>query len=131
MPQQTMFSNYGSGHVGFFGGTIQKTNVPEILQIDCRATDMYRRQDAYPTYLYFNPYAEAKTVEADAGAQQVDVYDTVSRSFLQRGVCGRFRFSIPADAARVLVLVPAGKRLIVERGNLTTGGITIDFGYSR
>ena len=40
MPQQTMFSVYGSSHVGFFGGTIQKTNVPEILQIDCRLTDL-------------------------------------------------------------------------------------------
>ena len=130
MPQQTMFSIYGSGHVGFFGGTIQKTNVPEILRIDCRATDMYRRQEAYPTYLFFNPYGEAKTVEADAGAQQVDVYDTVSRRFLQRGVRGVFRFYIPADSARVLVLVPAAKRLVAERGNLTADGIVIDFGYS-
>jgi hypothetical protein len=35
MPKETMFSVYGSGHVGFFGGIIQATNVPEILQINC------------------------------------------------------------------------------------------------
>ena len=60
MPQQTMFSVYGSGHVGFFGGTIQSTNVPEILQIDCAATDFYKKRGAYPTYLFYNPYQKKK-----------------------------------------------------------------------
>ncbi len=110
MPQQTMFSVYGSGHVGFFGGTIQPTNVPEILRVDCRATDFYKKQTAYPTYLFFNPYAETKTVETNVGAKKVDVYDTVSRTFLGRKVKGNFQFSVPANAARVLVLVPVGKR---------------------
>lgn len=129
MPQQTMFSVYGSGHVGFFGGTIQKTDVPEILQIDCRATDFYKKQAAYPTYLFFNPYNVEKTVETNVGTKKVDVYDTVSRTFLGRGIKGRFRFSAPADAARVLVLVPAGKQYVVEGGMLKSGGVVVDYRY--
>lgn len=128
-PQQTMFSVYGSGHVGFFGGTIEKTNVPEILRIDCRATDFYKKQEAYPTYLFFNPYNTEKAVETDLGNKKVDVYDTVSRRFLGRGVSGKFRFPLPADGVCVLVLVPAGKRWTVDQGILKAGGVAVDYRY--
>ena len=130
-PQQSMFSVYGSGHVGFFGGTIQKTNVPEILRIDCRAADFFKKQEAYPSYLFFNPYNAEKTVETDLGARKVDVYDTVNRIFLGRNVSGVFRFSLPADAARVLVLVPAGKSWTVENGALKAGGVPVDYRYGQ
>lgn len=131
MPQQTMFSVYGSGHVGFFGGTIQPTNVPEILQIDCRATDFYKKRGAHPTYLFYNPYQEEKTVSFDAGLKRVDLYDTVSRQFLLRGVRGNVRFPIQADAARVLVVIPAGTWISVENKVLMAGSIPIDYGYGK
>lgn len=131
MPQQTMFSVYGSGHVGLFGGTIQATNVPEILQIDCGATDFYKKRGAYPTYLFYNPYLEEKTVVFNAGLKRVDLYDTVSRRFLLRGVRGNVRFSIPVDAARVLVVIPAGTWISVENKVLMAGKTPIDFGYGR
>jgi hypothetical protein len=126
-PPQTMFSVYGSGHVGAFGSTIKATNVPEILQIDCRVTDFYKKQAAFPTYLYFNPYNTPQTVEIELGNKNVDVYDTVGRTFLGRNARGTFRFSVPADAARVLVLVPAGKKYRYENGVLQADGQVIDF----
>lgn len=126
-PKQSMFSVYGSGHVGAFGGTVQATNVPEILQIDCRVTDFYKKQAAFPTYLYFNPYNAPKTVEIDLGNKNVDVYDTVGRTFLGRNTHGTFRFSVAADAARVLVLVPAGKKYQYKNGLLQAGGVVVDF----
>jgi hypothetical protein len=131
MPQQTMFSVYGSSHVGFFGGTIQKTNIPEILQIDCRITDMYKKQEAYPTYLFFNPYEMVKVVETNVGTQKTDVYDTVSRIFIKKGVRGKVSFSIPADAACVLVFVPSGKKGAVEKGVLKVDGLPVDFNYKK
>ncbi len=131
MPQSTMFSVYGSSHVGFFGGTIQKTNVPEILQIDCRATDLYRKQEAFPTYLFFNPYSEIKMVETNVGPSKVDIYDAVGRTFIHRNVSGRVQVYIPADAARLLIFVPAGKKTTVEKGVLKAGGIPIDFRYQQ
>jgi len=131
MPQQTMFSVYGSGHVGFFGGTIQATNVPEILQIDCSATDFYKKQGAYPTYLFYNPYLEEKTVSFNVGLKRVDLYDSVSRRFLQRGVRGKVRFPIAPDAARVVVVIPSGTWISVENKVLMAGKTPIDFGYGR
>jgi hypothetical protein len=131
MPQQTMFSVYGSGHVGLFGGTIQATNVPEILQIDCGATDFYKKSGAYPTYLFYNPYLEEKTVSFNVGLKRVDLYDTVSRRFLQRGVRGNVRFPISADAARVVVVIPSGTWISVENKVLMAGKTPIDFGYGR
>ena len=129
MPKETMFSVYGSGHVGFFGGTIQKTDVPEILQIDCRATDFFKKQAAYPTYLFYNPYNIEKMVATDLGTKKVDVYDSVSRTFLGRGLSGTFRFSMPADGARVVVLIPVGKRYAAEKGVLSAGGVVVDYRY--
>ena len=131
MPQQTMFSVYGSGHVGFFGGTIQATNVPEMLQIDCGVTDFYKKKDAYPTYLFYNPYLEEKTVSFNAGRKSVDLYDAVSRRFLQHGVRGTVRFSIPADAARILVVIPAGTRISVKNKVLMAGETPIDYEYGQ
>jgi hypothetical protein len=131
MPQQTMFSVYGSGHVGFFGGTIQPTNVPEILQIDCRATDFYKKQRAYPSYLFFNPYTASKTVSIDLGGKKTDVYDAVTRTFLKSGVSGQTTFDIAGDAARLLVLVPAGSKYSVENGKLLAAGVPVDFKYRK
>ena len=37
-PELSMFSIYGSGHVGIFGSIIRKTNVYKILQLNCLAT---------------------------------------------------------------------------------------------
>ena len=131
MPPQTMFSVYGSGHVGFFGGIIQKTNVEKILQIDCTKTDLYQKKATYPTYLFFNPYQDSKMVETNVGAQKTDVYDTVKRKFLQKNVSGTIRFSIPADTGCVLVFVPSGKKITIEKGILKAGGLPIDFNYQK
>lgn len=131
MPQVTMFSVYGSSHVGLFGGTIQKTNVPEILRVDCLATDMYRKQKAYPTYLYFNPHNENKSVECQLGPEKTDVYDLVSRRFIQIGVSNKFVFTVPADQAVVLVLIPSGNKIIVEDGVLKAGGFSVDYNFQK
>ena len=131
MPQQTMFSVYGSSHVGFFGGTIQKTNVPEILQIDCSLTDLYKKQAAYPTYLFFNPFQAIQSVETNVGADKTDIYDTVSRLFIAKAVSGKVKFSLPGDGARVLVFVPSGKKMTLEKGILKAGGLPIDYSYPK
>lgn len=130
-PQQSMFSVYGSAHVGLFGGTIRATNVPEILQINCTATDFYQREKAFPTYLYFNPYTAEKSVTIDLGKQKTDVYDAVSQKMLLRGAKGVSSVAIPADGARVLVLIPSGSKLSVKNGRLSAGNVPVDFQYGK
>ena len=131
MPPETMFSVYGSGHVGMLGGVVEPTHVPQILRVDCLKTDMFRRYDAFPTYLYFNPYQESKKVTVDLGKNAVDVYDAVSRRFLKRGAKGSTEIDLPGDQARVLVLVPAGSKYKVENGRLMAGKTPIDFRYAQ
>ncbi len=131
MPQETMFSVYGSGHVGIMGGVIQATNVAEILQIDCRATDMFRKTEAYPTYLRYNPFSETKNVPIDVGKKAVDIYDTVTRKILQYRAKGVVTLAIPADAAQVLVLIPAGSTYTQQNGHLLANGVPVDFRYGK
>ena len=87
---------YGSSHVGILGGIIKPTNVEGILQLDLLKTDYFHAK-AYPTYLYYNPHASAKTVEIEVGPEATDIYDAVSDQFLQQNVRGRAQFAIPAD----------------------------------
>jgi hypothetical protein len=108
---------YGSSHVGILGGIIKPTNVAGILQLDLLKTDYYHDK-AYPTYLYYNPYGSAKTVVVELGAEARDVYDAVSDQFFQQNVHGRARITIPPDTARIVVLTPAGGKILHE-GNQT------------
>lgn len=131
MPPETMFSIYGSGHVGIFGAIIQPTNVERILRIDCRATDMFQKQKAYPTYLFYNPYSETENITTDVGSLSVDIYDTVNRVMLKKGVKGKVSFDISGDSARLLVYVPAGSKFNRSIGGLLANGVVVDFRYDR
>jgi hypothetical protein len=109
---ETDFATYGASHVGMLGGVVEHTNVEAILQLDCLVTDFFH-DTAYPTYLYYNPYNEAKTVEIDVGVGPVDLYDAVSNGFIKWNVSGISSFNMAPDSALVLVLAPAGGSLTV------------------
>ena len=90
-------------------------------------TDYYHGK-AYPTFLYYNPYAVSKKVDLHVGVTQVDVYDAVTARFVQRNVKGRSSVTIPADTAVVLVLVPAGGRVEHQGRRTLVDGVVIDYG---
>ena len=48
---------------------------------------------------------------------------------IANGKIARIDASIPANQARVLVLIPAGKKMKVENGALKAGGVTVDYRY--
>lgn len=123
----TDFSLYSGSHVGILGGIVRTTNVPQILRLDLLRTDYYHDR-AFPTYLYFNPYDTAKTVQVEAGAGAVDLYDSVSGRFVARNVTVRGTVTIPPDTAMVLVLAPAKGRLTIEKGVTLVNGVAIDYG---
>jgi hypothetical protein len=105
---------YGSSHVGILGGIIKRTNIEHILQLDLLKTDYFHAK-AYPTFLYYNPYASPKTVDIHVGPEARDLYDAVSGQFLQQDVRGHANITIPADTAIIVVLAPAGGILRHER----------------
>ncbi|MGB4839596.1 MAG: hypothetical protein WBP08_11415 [Saprospiraceae bacterium] len=127
MPQITMFSVYGSGHVGIFGGILKQTNIPEILQINCNVADFYSGQKSFDTYLYFNPYTESKKVEIDLGNKSYQLYDMNTRSFINTKASGKITFMIQPHSSVVLVLVPAHLRFSKKDGKLYAGNVIIDY----
>lgn len=118
---------YGSSHVGILGGIIKRTNVEKILQLDLLKTDYFHAQ-AYPTYLYYNPYTSTKTVEINVGSEARDIYDAASDQLLQRNAQGPARISIPSDTARIVVLTPAGGKILREGKRTLIDNVIVRYG---
>lgn len=117
---------YGSSHVGIFGAIIDTTEVEGILQLDALKTD-YFRDAAYPTYIYYNPYSTDTIVQIDVGAGVHDIYDAAANSFLQTNVSGITSLTIPADAAVLAVIAPAGGTISYELDKMLIDGIVVDY----
>ncbi|MBB2148135.1 hypothetical protein GM920_04330 [Pedobacter sp. LMG 31462] len=128
-PEVSQFSVYGSGHVGIFGSIVQKTNVEGVLQLDLNATDFYGAK-SFPSWLYYNPHQEDKTVRFEP-LDQVDVYNLLTQRFIARNVRAPIEFTIPALASAVLVVLPAGTKTRVKNNQLLGAGRVIDYHYSR
>lgn len=122
---ETNLALYGSSHVGILGGIIDTTNVAMVLQLDVLKTD-YFCDDAYPTYLYFNPHAVEKAIEIDVGHGPCDIYDAAGNSFLRIGVSGTALFTIPPDAAVLAVVAPANGAITYELDKMLINGIIVD-----
>ena len=125
-PAESMFSVYSTAPVGILGAMVRTTSQEGILRINCNTTDFYAPR-TYPVYLYYNPHKESKQVEYTS-ANPVDLFDIVSKQYVAKGKQGTFNIELPADAARILVELPAGTEL-VRNGNklLTEKGETISY----
>ena len=115
-PTESMFSVYSSSPMGIFGAIVKETNVEGILRLNCNATDFYAERP-FPVYLYYNPYNETESVDFDAESK-VDLFDIVSKKYVAKDVQGKTAFDIPADAARVVVVLPAGTTLMLKDGKI-------------
>jgi hypothetical protein len=122
---------YGSGYVGLLAALVHPTNVPMILRLDLRATD-FLPVKAYPTDLYWNPYAEAKTVSVKLGSAPVRLYDAVSHQFLAaHPVSGFYPLSLRPDQAVQIVQVPASGAVSFDGRVTSVEGVPIDYGNGR
>lgn len=99
------FCLYGGSHVGMLGGLLNRTNHEAILQWDCLKTDFFGDK-SHPTYLYYNPYGDERTVEIMVGSDLCDLYDLVACDFIRRNVSGTTTFTMDADSARVISVLP-------------------------
>ena len=128
-PDVSQFSVYGSGHVGIAGSIISTTNVENILQLDLLATDLFRK-DAFPSFLYYNPNEEAKSVSINVGEKPLKIYDAIQRAFINENVKGNFNFIIPKEHATLLVMVPNDAVISEKNGKLYANDVVIDYRYS-
>jgi hypothetical protein len=127
-PPETQFSVYGSGHAGIFGSIIDTTNVKGILRLDLLATDFYRDK-AYPSYLYYNPYATGKNVKIKLpGAAAVDVYDAITGRFIATNVTSASSIVIKPQSSALITLVPAGGVRRTEGKKLLVDDVVVDYG---
>jgi hypothetical protein len=123
----TDFGIYSGAPSGVLGGIIQPTNIDKILRIDILKTDFFHAA-AYPTYLYYNPFPENKTVQIDGLNKAYDLYDAVTDSYLATDVTGPTSFSVPAKNAVVAVLAPAnGKRVHNSNGAIMINDVLVAF----
>ena len=123
---QTNLGLYGSSHVGILGGIVKTTDVEGILQLDLLKTDYYR-SEAYPSWLFYNPYNEGKTVTAEFPAGSFDLYDAISNQVIATNISGNTAISINADSPLLAVLIPAGATLEYELDKALVNDIVIDF----
>ncbi len=122
----TDFGVYGSSHVGILGGIVRTTNVAGILQLDLLKTDFFH-DAAFPTYLYYNPHATEQTIEIELGDEVYDLYDAVRDEIIMTNVTKLVSIAMPADAARILVLVPANSQLDHAAQRTLVDGIVVRF----
>ncbi|MFC1745406.1 hypothetical protein ACFL35_15535 [Candidatus Riflebacteria bacterium] len=128
--QKTDFGLYGGALVGFFGGIISRTNEEKILKLDCLATDFFH-ESAYPTYLYFNPHKEKKSVAIELAPGRFHLYDAVGNRFLHKNVSGRQEFTIAPKYALLLVMVPAQGKLTFSGRKTLINDVIIDYNNGR
>ena len=122
----TNLALYGSSHVGILGGIIDTTNVSMILKLDLLKTD-YFHKDAFPSFLYYNPYQSEKLVTIDVGSGVHDIYNAVTNTILNSAVTGETSIIIPADAAVVAVIIPAGSTIVYDLDKAFVNGVIIDY----
>jgi hypothetical protein len=128
-PEESQFSVYGSAHVGIFGSIIRATNVPGILQLNLLATDFYHDK-AYPSYLYYNPYAENKSVSVNIEqGKSVDLYNTVSGKFIAQNTSSSVLIELSPQSAAVIIILPAGGKVTYADGKMLVNGIVVDYKF--
>lgn len=126
----TNFALYGSSHAGMLGSVLDTTNVTGILKLNVGRADFYA-PPSYPTFLYYNPHGQDQMVALDVGLQNTDLYDVVSNQFIAYAVSGVDSFSVPADGARLLVMVPSGTSVRYEDDRTLADEIVIDYQSGR
>ncbi|VAW29664.1 hypothetical protein MNBD_BACTEROID07-1143 [hydrothermal vent metagenome] len=117
---------YGSSHVGILGAIIKKTNVEGILQLDLLATDYYHNA-AFPTYLYYNPYATNRKVELNLNKSAFDIYDAVSNQVILKNVTGIVQIDVPAKSSVMAVVIPANSKIVYHLNHASVNSVIIDY----
>jgi hypothetical protein len=125
-PPASNFSLYSSVSAGVYGAIITRTNDEKILQLDCLKTD-YFHGAAYPTHLYYNPYADDREVKIDVGEKKVDLYDAAAKRWVKKGAGGKSIIRLTGDSAAVVVAVPAGAKMERSGRKLMANGVVIDY----
>jgi hypothetical protein len=112
-------------YVGMLGTIVRPTSDPRILQLDCLATDFFRGK-AWPTFLCYNPYSEARSFNFASGPTAADIYDVVTGEFVAHNIRDKSRLALPPDSAALYVVAPAGSALTRAARQILIGDVVVD-----
>ncbi len=122
----TNLAIYDGAWAGFFGAILKNTNVSKILQIDLNKLDFFKEAPAYPTYLYYNPYSEAKLIQIHLDSRS-DLFNVLTGKYVARNVAGTRSFSVGADDVAVIVVAPAKSRLSYDGRKVLLNGVVVSY----
>ncbi len=122
----TNLALYGTSSIGYLGGILEATNDPKIFKIDVLKTDFFN-ENAYPTYLFFNPYNVSKNIELAVGDEPVDLYEALSENVVLSNVNGTVNITIPANEAILLTLAPANGTVTYDQNKMLIDGVIVDY----
>ncbi len=125
---ETNLGIYGSSHVGYMGSIIESTDVEGVLRVDINKTDFFG-ENAFPSYLVYNPHEETRTITFAVGSVPSDVYNAISETVVKEGVAGNVSFDVPGGEVMMLTILPAGAPLAQQEGKLYLGQSVVDFHY--
>ena len=98
----TDFGLYGAVYVGVLGSMIRTTNVSGILQFNLDVTNSpLARGVSTPTFLFYNPYSSAMTVDINVGTDPVNIFDSVLNSYIAMNVRGNTSFDLSGHLGSV------------------------------
>jgi len=120
----TDYGLYGASHVGMLGACVYNTNVDQILKIDVNAVDFFK-EDSYPTYLFYNPYNQTKTISYTKENATNRLYDSINKCFIDESSNKEVNISLSADSAYVIVEIPSNGTITSEKGNYYLGSTFI------
>lgn len=121
-------SIYGGAYALWWGELLKPTADPRVVQMSVAPTDFIERK-TFPTYLYYNPFAAAKSVQVPAMAESTRLYDLGAHMFLETR--GADHLEIPGEDGKVVVLIPAKAPPMVRNGTLFCGDAAVDYAAPR
>ena len=119
-------SIYGGAYALWWGELAKPTEDKYILQMNLSRTDFLCAK-SFPSYLYYNPWAEAKQVRLKLEGGASDIYDLSRHRFIDKHKHGSVMLTIPAGGAQVVVIVPSGVERKSEKGVLLCDGVPVDY----
>lgn len=128
---QTNLGLYGSSHVGYLGAIIESTDVEGILKLDINKTDFFG-ENAFPSFLVYNPHGDTRKVTISLGSQTYDVYNAIPETVIKTGVTGNTLIDVGPNQVMMLIYIPSGATLEEKEGKLYLGDKIVDhsFGYN-
>ena len=117
-------SLYSGTPSGMMAAMMDFTEIEGIMRFDLLKTD-YAHGDAYPTYLYYNPYQDEKAVTLSLGEGSYDLYDSASGKMLMQHATGDVLVPLSPLHSTVVVVLPADAQLETDGAYTYANGVFV------